>query len=63
MIILGVAEYPGENVTVVALGCINKIIQAAIALKNPDSNLGGLRKLGFDSVDNVFRIGKAGKNL
>lgn len=62
MIISGVAEFPGENVTAVALGCINKVIQAAINLKHPNAHLGGLKKMGFDSIDNVFRIGKAGKN-
>lgn len=62
MIISGVEEFPGENVTVVALGCLNKIIQAAIALKHPDAHPDGLRKLKYDSIDNVFRIGKVGNN-
>lgn len=59
MIISGVPEFPGESVSVVALGCINKIIDSAIAQKHQDAHLGGLRKLQYDSIDNVFRIGKA----
>lgn len=61
MIVSGVPESPGENVATVALGCINKVIQAAIALKDPNAHREGLRKLGQDSIDNVFRIGKPGK--
>lgn len=62
VIISGVAEFPGENTTVVALGCINKIIEAAIKAKHPDAHLEGLRKLQYDSIDKAFRLGKAGKN-
>lgn len=62
MMVSGVAEFPGENVKAVALGCLNKIIQAAISLKQPKTQSTDLRKLSFDSIDNVFRIGKVGRN-
>lgn len=62
MIISGMNEAPGENTNSVALGCINKIIGAAIASKQPDSELGGLKKLSLSAIDNVFRVGKAGRN-
>lgn len=62
MILSAVEEFQGENVSVVALGCINKVIQTAITLKQPDAHRGGLRKLRLDALDKVFRIGKAGKN-
>lgn len=62
MIISGVLESPGEVVSTVALNCIHKIIDAAIASKQPNSTqLGGLRKLNRNSIDNVFRIGKHGR--
>lgn len=60
--ISGVSEFPGENTAVVALGCINKVIEAAIKMKHPDAHLEGLRKLQYDSIDKAFRLGKAGKN-
>lgn len=62
VIISGVPEFPGENTTVVALGCINKIIGAAINSKHPDVHPDGLNKLRYESLDKAFRIGRAGKN-
>lgn len=55
LIISGVNETTGEDTTAVALGCINEVIGAAIALKNPDSQV-AMRKLQRSSIDNVFRI-------
>lgn len=43
---------------VTALNSINKIVESAIALRDPDEHLGGLRKLKIRDIDNVFRIGK-----
>lgn len=63
MIISGVPEFPGEDTKVVALGCINKIIDTASALQHPDAHQENLKKLQYRSLDNVFRIGKArGRN-
>lgn len=61
LIISGVAKFPGENTTVIALGCINKIIGAAINAKHPDANLEGLKKLQYNSIDKAFRLGRRGK--
>lgn len=61
MIISGVNESPGEDILTVALGCVNKVIEAAIAQRKPE-DIGGLKKLSKSSLDNVFRIGKVGKN-
>lgn len=58
LIISGVAEAKNEEVAKAALDNINKVIEAAIALKNPEENLCGLRKLHRGSIDNVYRIGK-----
>lgn len=61
LILSGVAESPNEDVSKVALDSINKVIEAVIAAKAPDAQLGGLRKLHRGSIDNVFRIGKVAR--
>lgn len=61
MIISGVNETPGEDILTVALGCINKIIEAAIAQRKAE-DVGSLKKLSKSSLDNVFRKGKVGKS-
>lgn len=58
LILSNVAETPNEDVSKTALDNINKIIEAAIAAKDPEANLDGLRKLHRGSIDNVYRIGK-----
>lgn len=54
MIISGVNESVGEDTAAVALGCINKIISAAIAQRQANDRPGGLKKLNQNSIDNVF---------
>lgn len=61
LILSGVAESPNEDVSKVALDSINKVIEAAIAVKAPDAQLGNLRKLHRGSIDNVYRIGKVAR--
>lgn len=61
LIIAGVPESPDEDVSKTALDNINRVIEAAIAMKQPDQNLGGLRKLHRGSIDNVYRLGKTPK--
>lgn len=61
IIISGVAETSGENVKLTALNSINKVIEAALALKESDAHHGGLRKLKIREIDNVYRIGKLRK--
>lgn len=61
LIIAGVAENPNEDVSKTALDSINRVIKAAIAMKDPEVNLGGLRKLHRGSIDNVYRIGKSAR--
>lgn len=51
-------ESRNEDVFSVALECINKVINAAIANLPPDAGLDGLRILMPQSLDNVYRIGK-----
>lgn len=58
MIISGIPESSGENVKMTALNKINKVIEAVLALKNPDHDLTGVRKLKVRDIDNVYRIGK-----
>lgn len=58
LIIAGVTETPNEDVAKVALDSINKVIEAAIATKDPGGHLCGLRKLHRGSIDNIYRIGK-----
>lgn len=58
LVISAVPESPGEDIAKIALENINRVIEAAIAAKDPDAHLGGLRKLHRGSIDNVFRIGK-----
>lgn len=57
IIITGVNEQSGENVAATALGCINKVISAVIALKQHEPHR--LKKLHVHNINNVFRIGKA----
>lgn len=61
LIISGLPESKDENVKLTALNSINRVVEAAIALKEPDAHLGGLRKLKMREIDNVFRIGKQAK--
>lgn len=61
LIISGVPVTPEEEVSKIALDSINKVIETAIAAKDPESQLGGLRKLHRGSVDNVYRIGKVNR--
>lgn len=61
MIISGVNEAPDEDTLSVALSCLNKVIDAAIAQKKPE-DLGRLKRLSQPSLDKAFRLGKVGKN-
>lgn len=58
LILSNVAETPNEDVSKQALDSINKVIEAVIARKAPEVQLGGLKKLHRGSIDNVYRIGK-----
>lgn len=62
MIISGVSESQGENTKMTALNCINKVIETAIAMKEPGADLERLRKLKIRELDNVYRIGKYTKS-
>lgn len=63
MIISGVNESPGEDITAVTLGCLNKVIGAAMErLKSSGSSSEGLKKLHQNSIDKPFRVGKIGRN-
>lgn len=53
-----VYESREEDVITVAIECINKVINAAIANIHPDDSLGGLRILMPQAIDNVYRIGR-----
>lgn len=55
IIVSRVYETSNEDVSTVALECINKVINAAIAT---DDSLEGLKILKPTAIDNVFRIGK-----
>lgn len=58
IIISRVYESRDEDVVTVAMECINKVINAAIADIHPDDSLEGLRILMPQAIDNVYRIGK-----
>lgn len=58
IIISRVYESRNEDVITLALECINKVINAAIAGLPADAGLNGLRILMPQAIDNVYRIGK-----
>lgn len=63
IVISGIAESNGEDVKTTALNAINRVVSSALALKNPETSLTGLRKLKAREIDNVYRIGKFHRNI